>query len=567
MRKFARRIVAESEAQGDDGKDIISVLLRANASENPKSKLSDSEVNDQISTLLLAGHETSSGAIGWLFYELAQDPIWQAKIRDEIAVARERLASRGETDFSVADLEGMTAMQAAIKESLRLHPIVWQFMRVAAQDDVLPLALAITTNSGKTISDIPIPKGQNIIISVCSYNRLPEIWGEDADRWNPERFMHLDKKKQIPLGVYSNLMNFSGGVRACIGWRFTIIEAQVVTAALLEHFEFSLLKDQARIFRKPTGLMTAMSDDHKTVKYVIAVFAGRPLSSSYPESPEDQRALIDKVASMFNRARLESVKLDQATVVPIDVANMNIMRTTRSLRFTSLGPGLSGRPLTLVSVHGQTIDREKIRPKHAFYYEMDGVSHGLIHFSTAVFDRCEQIKDDVVNSGSRVWGKEINEWRQLAYIEEVVVNKDYRRQGIGSWALRAVLEQKELAHCPWIFAWPSVLNDNLSGPPDTAEVWNANKAGVVSLYRKLGFRRVGDTFIFGYARDETHASRHLLEEEDGEEKPRSGTSSEQVFDEQAQQEFNQQALDDQIFDVQAQQAFDQQAFDEQFDGL
>ncbi|TFY79536.1 hypothetical protein EWM64_g4475 [Hericium alpestre] len=262
MRKFARRIVAESEAQGDDGKDIISVLLRANASMNPKSKLSDSEVYDQISTLLLAGHETSSGAIGWLFYELAQDPIWQAKIRDEIAVARERLASRGETDFSVADLEGMTAMQAAIKESLRLHPIVWQFMRVAAQDDVLPLALAITTNSGKTISDIPIPKGQNIIISVCSYNRLPEIWGEDADRWNPERFMHMDKKKQIPLGVYSNLMNFSGGVRACIGWRFTIIEAQVVTAALLEHFEFSLPKDQARIFRKPTGLMTAMSDDH-----------------------------------------------------------------------------------------------------------------------------------------------------------------------------------------------------------------------------------------------------------------------------------------------------------------
>jgi len=86
---------------------------------------------------------------------------------------------------------------------------------------------------------------------------LPSVWGPVADQWNPERFLNL---KQTSLGVYSNLMNFSGGVRSCIGWQFAVIEMQIIAVALLENFEFSLppQNEKTRIYRKPSRMMVPM---------------------------------------------------------------------------------------------------------------------------------------------------------------------------------------------------------------------------------------------------------------------------------------------------------------------
>ncbi|EEB93888.1 hypothetical protein MPER_07398, partial [Moniliophthora perniciosa FA553] len=65
------------------------------------------------------------------------------------------------------------------------------------------------------ISEIPVVKGQQIFTSLIGYNYLTQVWGEDADEWNPER--HLDAKRATTLGVYGNLMTFGAGVRACLG--------------------------------------------------------------------------------------------------------------------------------------------------------------------------------------------------------------------------------------------------------------------------------------------------------------------------------------------------------------
>lgn len=140
IRKTAGEIVEKSEETGN-GKDIISILMRANNSENPKTKLSDLEVVDQVcecrpffnldlchknletscaniiptATLLLAGHDTTAVSITWLLWELAKHPEYQIKIREEIAAARVEATARGDSDFSIADLEGLTMLQAALK--------------------------------------------------------------------------------------------------------------------------------------------------------------------------------------------------------------------------------------------------------------------------------------------------------------------------------------------------------------------------------------------------------------------------------------------------------------------
>lgn len=112
-----------------DGRDIMSVLLRANGSEDPHTKLTDGEVVDQIGwvwtlcdpfclfsrvrrTLLLAGHDTSANSLTWFFWELAKHPESAREIREEIAAVRAHIGAR---DFSITDLEGMSTMLAALK--------------------------------------------------------------------------------------------------------------------------------------------------------------------------------------------------------------------------------------------------------------------------------------------------------------------------------------------------------------------------------------------------------------------------------------------------------------------
>ena len=131
---FSRDIVKENtEKRG--GKDMISVLLRANASEKPTDKLTDDEVISEItyaiipssvnysksllayafpaySSLLLAGHDTTANTLTWFLWEMAKHPESQERIRAEIADFRER---KGEVQPSVVDLDNLTYTQAALK--------------------------------------------------------------------------------------------------------------------------------------------------------------------------------------------------------------------------------------------------------------------------------------------------------------------------------------------------------------------------------------------------------------------------------------------------------------------
>jgi len=91
------------------------------------------------------------------------------------------------------------------------------------------------------------------------------VWGEDANEWNPERF--LDPQREFReassnIGVFGNLMTFSTGTRVCIGWRFSVLEMQTIILALLENFEFSLppQNEKTKIYRKPSLLMLPLAE-------------------------------------------------------------------------------------------------------------------------------------------------------------------------------------------------------------------------------------------------------------------------------------------------------------------
>ncbi|KAL0060042.1 hypothetical protein AAF712_013162 [Marasmius tenuissimus] len=219
--------------------DILGVLARSTNAKDKALSMSSNEAMNQLATIIMAGHETSASSLSWLFYELSQRPEHQKRILQEIKSVRERNSNEG--DLSSSELDSMPFFNACIKESLRLHPIVFQAFRQSEGEDVIPLAYPVTGTSGTLINEIPIAKGQRIMIDIAAYNRLKQVWGDDAEEWNPERF--LDVHKPTTVGVYGNLMTFSAGHRACIGWRFAVLEIQSVAAELIESFEFKLPKD------------------------------------------------------------------------------------------------------------------------------------------------------------------------------------------------------------------------------------------------------------------------------------------------------------------------------------
>ncbi|KIK60906.1 hypothetical protein GYMLUDRAFT_200226 [Collybiopsis luxurians FD-317 M1] len=242
-REVAEQLVSEkSDAllKGRSKNDIMSLLVKANAGENPKAQLTEEELFSQMRAILVAGQETTSSTINWLLYELVRNTKLQDKLRAEIHAAQRVAALRGDSELNIHDLGGMPLLGATVKETLRFHPVALHVWRAAREDDILPLSTPITTTTGEILTEVPISKGTRVVLSIPVYNRNKAIFGEDAHMFNPYRWLEPNHvTKGVSLGPYANLATFSAGIRVCIGWRFAVIELQAFIVELLSNFEFS----------------------------------------------------------------------------------------------------------------------------------------------------------------------------------------------------------------------------------------------------------------------------------------------------------------------------------------
>ncbi|KAF8575892.1 cytochrome P450 [Ramaria rubella] len=247
----------QSLAAGNEGsQNLMSHLVKANVSQTGQDKLGMDELLAQLTSLLLAGHETTAGTVGWTLYELSTRPHLQANIREEIKEARRQAGGK---ELGPNDFESMPYLVATVKETLRFHPLLPSIIRMAENDDVIPLLTPQITKTGETVKEIPVSKGQRIMISIAAYNRLESVWGKDSHEWKPERFLNNQPdNEKAGLGVYANLASFSSGERSCIGWRFSLIEMHVILAELLENFEFSPPPGNVEILRVAASLMVPM---------------------------------------------------------------------------------------------------------------------------------------------------------------------------------------------------------------------------------------------------------------------------------------------------------------------
>ncbi|KAL0954818.1 hypothetical protein HGRIS_003763 [Hohenbuehelia grisea] len=97
------------------------------------------------------------------------------------------------------------------------------------------------------MNDVFVPNNTNVIVSIMASNINPELWGPDAEEFKPERWLAPLPNEVLQAhlpGIYSNLLTFFGGNRACIGFKFSQLEMKVVLSTLFESFRFSLPKDE-----------------------------------------------------------------------------------------------------------------------------------------------------------------------------------------------------------------------------------------------------------------------------------------------------------------------------------
>ncbi|KAJ7061693.1 cytochrome P450 [Mycena amicta] len=259
-----REGVEKGISGGPPRRDLLSLLVQSNLSEDEHQRLSDEVVVAQIPTFFVAGHETTSTATAWALFALAAHPVVQSTLRAE-------LLTMGTDSPSLDALNSLPYLDMVVREVMRLYAPVALTNRVAMKDDVIPLGKdgAYTDLKGVLQESVTVKKGQMIHVPIGALNRDKSIWGADVEEFKPERWAagSLPSATSSIPGVYSHLFTFLGGPHNCIGWRFSLAEMKSLIYTLTRAFEFTL----------PEGLT---KDD---IVRASAVAVQRPTLRSRPE--------------------------------------------------------------------------------------------------------------------------------------------------------------------------------------------------------------------------------------------------------------------------------------------
>jgi len=226
---------AFEDARSSSGRDLLHLMLRSNMASDIKDseRLSDAELLGQLTTLILAGHETTQTQLSWCLWVLSSRPAMQQRLRDELV---EHFAGRDELDFDA--LNNLEYLDFVTKEIMRYISPVVATRRTLVKDDVVPLSKPYPRSDGKgSFSYVELKKGQDVFIPIQYMNRSKELWGPTADEFDPERWRNVPEQAKA-AGFPLHLLTFIEGPRGCVGNRFAITEFKALLASLLLKLRF-----------------------------------------------------------------------------------------------------------------------------------------------------------------------------------------------------------------------------------------------------------------------------------------------------------------------------------------
>ncbi|KAK9475520.1 cytochrome P450 [Dipodascopsis tothii] len=221
--------------------DVLSYFVRDESYE-----WSVNEITNQMMVFLVAGHETSATAMTWAFLRLCQHPELQERARKEI---REHFPN-GIADIQTQDdLDKLVFITHLTNEILRIHPPIPITVREAYEDTY--------------VQGVKIKKGTIIHLVPPQLNRDKNLWGEDADEFNPDRWIGHKAEHAYAF------MTFLNGTRICIGKRMAEFELRILLAGFLGRYKIEYLVPEQSLAMPTEFIITHRPKGNLNLKFTI----------------------------------------------------------------------------------------------------------------------------------------------------------------------------------------------------------------------------------------------------------------------------------------------------------
>ncbi|PJF23416.1 MAG: hypothetical protein CUN56_01105 [Phototrophicales bacterium] len=215
---YLYRIIAQRRKNPGNTDDLLGTLINTPA-------MTDDLIRDQLMTMIIAGHDTSTASLAWALYLLGAHPAVMMRAKAEVR------ATLGDSPPTYESLAKMPYLKQVLNESLRLYPPIHLGSRVAAKD--------------LCFNGYAIPAGMRVFYSIYLTHRHPVYW-HNPNQFDPERFNAANK-----IMPYT-FLPFGGGPRNCIGAAFAQVESKIVLARLLQQFDLHLLNNNVRPYMGAT---------------------------------------------------------------------------------------------------------------------------------------------------------------------------------------------------------------------------------------------------------------------------------------------------------------------------
>jgi cytochrome P450 len=257
IRKNADKFAAPTDVAADPSKKIAGPLSAVLAKQLDKVNSSQTmgeayeALDDRLKAVLngysnlgnafifaFAGHDTTGHTLTWLTYELAKNPSYQQRLVDEIDAFWEDL---GDKEPEFLDMKKLPFLTRCVMETLRLWPVVpnGTFRQLSYDDKIV----------GPGGEMVDLPKGTYVQVTTAGRHRSKELWGEDANEFNPDREFEDDELWHDQVYAARNphsrrFSPFTHTPRDCIGKNFAQMEMRTILTQLFKNFTFELTEEE-----------------------------------------------------------------------------------------------------------------------------------------------------------------------------------------------------------------------------------------------------------------------------------------------------------------------------------
>ena len=215
MKATVDEVIAARRSGATPRQDDLLQRMLENPDPETGEMMSDQSIRNQVLTFLIAGHETTAGLLSFALHYLSLNPEIVERAREEI----EQVLGTDGAPVRFEQVAKLRYVRRIVDETLRLWPSGPAFFRKARQ--------------ATTLGGYPIRKGETILVVLLALHRDPTLWGEDPERFDPDRFLPAAVRAR-PAHAYKP---FGVGARACIGRQFALHEAVLALAQILTRFD------------------------------------------------------------------------------------------------------------------------------------------------------------------------------------------------------------------------------------------------------------------------------------------------------------------------------------------